>query len=343
MVEARKRAAGLREVASAPEPPVAESEQSSRSLPRKLMLYGALALIAAGSATFGIQTVIFYMHHATTDDAQVEGHIDPVLPRVAGYVTEVRVRDNQRVAADAVLIRIDERDFKSRVNMAQAALVTAQAAVSVTRANAEAAHSRREKTSQDFARAEALRKQRVVSDQEYDAARAAADAAAAEYDAATRQVTAAEAQVAQRQADLEYAQLQLSYTTVTAPLAGVVAKKSVEVGQFVQAGQPLMAVVGEEDVWVVASFKETQLRKVRVGQPVEVEVDAYPNVPFHGRIDSIAPATGAKFSLLPPDNATGNFVKVVQRVPVKIILTDPPNPDHPLRVGMNVNAIVDLG
>jgi membrane fusion protein, multidrug efflux system len=170
-----------------------------------------------------------------------------------------------------------------------------------------------------------------------------ADATAAEYTAAVREVSAAQAQVAQKRADVDYAKLQLSYVTMTAPADGVISKKSVEVGQYVQAGQPLMAIVEDHEVWVVANFKETQLRRMRIGQPVAIHVDAYPQVTFHGRIESIAAATGAKFSLLPPDNATGNFVKVVQRIPVKVLFTDPPDTAHPLRVGMDVTATVDLG
>jgi len=308
----------------------------------RIVFATVLAVLLAAGGIFGARTIMFYAHHATTDDAQIEGHIAPVLPRVAGYVTEVRVRDNQKVAADEVLARIDARDFEARATMAQTALETARAAVAVAKARTEAAKSRSAKAAQDLTRLTALRAQHVTSQQDYDAAKWAADGAAAQYDAAARQVAAAEAQVAQRLADLEYAQLQLSYTTIAAPAAGVVAKKSVETGQFVQAGQPLLAIVQDQDIWVVANFKETQLREMRVGQPATIEIDAYPQLQFHGRVESIAAATGAKFSLLPPDNATGNFVKVVQRVPVKIAFAEQPDGAYPLRIGMDVRAIVDL-
>ncbi len=341
--EAQKRAPNLREVS----PPI-EAESLAviprrRSGVRRVLLYGVVALLLLAGLVYGAQTIIFYSHHVTTDDAQLEGHIGPVLPKIAGYVTAVLVQDNQRVDADQLLVHIDDRDFRSRLNMAQAGLDNAQAAVTVVRANVQAADSKRAKTAADLARYAPLMQEHVISPQEYDAAKAAADAAEAEYQAATRQIKAVEAQVAQRQADLDFAKLQLSYTTVNAPAAGFVSKKSVEVGQFVEAGQPLMAVVQDSDVWVVANFKETQLRQMRVGQPVEVEVDAYPGRTFHARVDSVGAATGAKFALLPPDNATGNFVKVVQRIPVKIVFTDAPDPDHPLRVGMSVTATVNLG
>jgi membrane fusion protein, multidrug efflux system len=341
--EAQERVPIVREFSQPAETESASQVPKPPNRARRILLYGLLAVLIAGGGMFGVQTVVFYLHHVETDDAQIEGHIDPVLPKVAGYVTDVLVGDNQRVAAEQVLVRIDPRDLQSRVKMARAALDSADAAVTVAHANAEVAQSKRTKTAADLSRYDPLRHQHVISPQEYDAVKAAADAAEAEYQSATRQVKGAEAMVAQRQADLEYAKLQLSYTTVSTPVAGFVSKKSVEVGQFVEAGQPLMAIVQDGDVWVVANFKETQLRHMRVGQQVEVEVDAYPGRTFRARVDSIASATGAKFALLPPDNATGNFVKVVQRVPVKIVLTDDPDPGHPLRVGMNVVAVVETG
>jgi membrane fusion protein (multidrug efflux system) len=341
--EAQKRTPSIRELAPAIAEEAVISTRRQRPKPGRILLYGVLALLVALALVYSVQTIVFYMHHVATDDAQIEGHIAPVLPRVAGYVAEVLVRDNQRVDGTDVLVRIDPRDLESRVNIARAALLNAEAAVAVARAHIEAAKSKREKTANDFERNAPLFRQRVISPQEYDSTKAAADSAEAEYQAATRQVSAAEAQVAQRQADLDYAQLQLSYTTIAAPAPGFVSKKSVEVGQFIEAGQPLMAIVQEGEVWVVANFKETQLRNMRVGQPVTVEVDAYPGRVFPARVESIGSATGAKFALLPPDNATGNFVKVVQRVPVKIVFTDRPDPDRPLRVGMNVTAIVDVG
>ena len=310
---------------------------------RRALLSSVIAALVVAGTIVGIRTMMFYAHHVETDDAQIDGHIAPVLARVAGYVTDVQVRDNQRVNAGEGLLQIDARDFTSRVSMAQAALANANAAVAVGEANVAAAKSKNTKLSQDMTRATTLRAQHVVSEQEYDAAKWAFEAAAAEFTAAERAVTAARAQVAQRQADLEYAQLQLSYTIITAPVSGTVSKKSIEVGQYIQAGQPLMAVVDDREIWVIANFKETQLRRMRVGQAATIEVDAYPHVQFHGRIESIAAATGATFSLLPPDNATGNFVKVVQRLPVKIVFTEPPDASHPMRVGMDVTAVVDLG
>jgi membrane fusion protein, multidrug efflux system len=314
---------------------------SPRSTGRKVVL-AILALLVVAGGVFGVKTVVFYAHHEETDDAQIEGHIDPVLPRVSGYVGAVLVDDNQSVAAGSVLVRIDPKDLQARLEQAEASRANARAAVAVARANVAVARTNVSKTADDLVRYAALRKKQEISQQQYDAARAASVAASAELEAALRHVTAAEAEVGRKQADLESARLQLSYATILAPVSGVVSKKAVEVGQFVQAGQPLLAIVQDRNVWVVANYKETQLRKMRVGQPATIEVDAYPSKDFHARVQSIAAATGAKFALLPPDNATGNFTKVVQRVPVKIEFTDPPDPKHPLRVGMNVTSIVTV-
>jgi len=329
----------LKKSPQAPEP---QRESAPRKRPRRLVPWIIAAMVVGAGAIYGIRTVSFYRHHAETDDAQIEGHIDPVLPRVSGYVTEVRVDDNQRVSAGDVLLKIDTRDLEAKIQTAEGAVKNEQAQVAVARANVAAAETARERTAADVARYAPLRKNEEISQQQFDAARAAADAAAAQRSAAKQAVAAAQAQVAQKQADLDLARLQLSYAVVAAPSSGIVSKKNVEVGELVQAGQPLMAIVQDASVWVVANYKETQLRRMRVGQPVTFEVDAYPKHVFHGRVDSFAAATGAKFSLLPPDNATGNFTKVVQRIPVKIVPTDPPDARFPLRAGMSVTTIVNL-
>src|SRR5215218_9833839 len=352
---------------------------------RRIVILSVLAILILVGGVWGFQTVVFYRHHATTDDAQIDGNINPVLPRVSGYVQEVLVKDNQVVHPGDVLVRIDPADLQAKVDQEQAALLSAEAAVAVAQAavtgarstvvgsqakvasnqaDVTAARTRAEQTAADLARYKKLLSKEEISQQQYDAAKAAADSARAaaeaarattessratvqsggsQIEAATRQVAAAQAQVAQHRAALEAARLQLSYATLKAPVAGVVSKKAVEVGQFVQAGQPLLAIVqGNGETWVSANFKETQLARMHPGQKAEIEVDAYPGVTFHGQVESLAAATGARFSLLPPDNATGNFTKVVQRVPVKIVFTGPPDPRHPLRVGMNVNATVNL-
>jgi membrane fusion protein (multidrug efflux system) len=219
----------------------------------------------------------------------------------------------------------------------------------VARANAVKAES-------DLARIRELAAKQVVSKQQLDAAQANADAARAQLLAAQRNASAAgagvtnaeagvrlaQARLAAAQAARDNAALQLSYTKVTSPVGGIVSRKQVEVGQLVQAGQPLLTVVSDTGVWVTANFKETQLSDLKVGQPVELEVDAYGGCTAKGKVESVSAATGAKFALLPPDNATGNFTKVVQRVPVRIAITEGCGKEQPLRPGMSVAAHVDV-
>jgi membrane fusion protein (multidrug efflux system) len=329
---------------TAPKP----AEPAPAGQPRKgsarraaLLVLLAIGLVAGG--LYGWRTIRFYQSHVETDDAQVEAHIDPVIPKVAGYVREVLVDDNQQVHQGDLLLTIDDRDYRSRVATADGELQNSRAAVLVAKSLLEAAQTNRAKTAADLQRYAVLRQKEEISQQQYDAAKAAADSAVAQVQADAAQVSAAEAKVRQMGANLDFAKLQESYVTVAAPASGAVSRKNVEVGQYVQAGQPLLAIVSDGAPWVVANYKETQLKKMRVGQPVDIEVDAYPKHVFRGKVDSIAAATGAKFSLLPPDNATGNFTKVVQRVPVKIVLDGPGDPQRPLRAGMSVTATVDVG
>lgn len=363
-------------------PPPDSRARRARRKALVLRTAGAVALLAA--AAWGVKTLRFLSNHVVTDDAQVESHVAPVLPKVTGYVTEVLVADNEKVTAGQTLVRIDPRELSTKVDTAKAAVENAKATVDVSRATADGARASvavaraaaaaaraqvatarvaLQKAKDDLDRLTPLRKKEEISAQQYDAAVAARDAASAQLAAAIAQAEAAEAQVAtaernvataerqvtaaltqvgQKKASLDESDLALSWVAVAAPATGVVAKKNVEVGQLVQAGQPLLAVVNDAEPWVVANFKETQVGEMRPGQPVEIEVDAYPGHSFHGRVDSLSGATGAKFALLPPDNATGNFVKVVQRVPVKVVLDGPADAARPLRAGMSVVATVTL-
>jgi membrane fusion protein (multidrug efflux system) len=306
----------------------------------------------------------------STDNAQVEGHITPVLPRVGGYVAQVRVEENQQVKAGDTLAVIDDRDLRTKLEAADADLqaaqeaaagngsqVEAQAAAARAQAGAAtaqiaAAQANAEKARRDVERLRPLAERNIVSKQQFDAVVAASAAADAQVQAAREtaaaagsQATAAGAGVRVTRSKIEAARaardaaaLQLSYAVIVAPMDGIVAKKSVEVGQLVQPGQPIMSVVPLNDVWVTANLKETQTRDLKVGDPVEVEVDAYPGRTFHGRLESISPATGARFSLLPPDNATGNYTKVVQRIPVRVRFDAREDPQHSLRPGMSATV-----
>jgi membrane fusion protein (multidrug efflux system) len=337
---------------------------------RRLPVIAAVAAAVLLACYFGIRYLRFVVSHEETDDAQVEGDISPVLPRVPGYVAQVLVRDNERVAAGQALVAIDAADLDLRVRGEQTALETAEAELraaeatyvatrataEVARANIAAVRVQRDKTASDLAQDKGLSAGGAITDRQLRDSQEAADTAAARLEMAEREADAASAQVAvagvkvgtaraivaRQRAGLDLSKLGRSYATVTAPIAGLVAHKDVEPGQFVQAGQTLMSIASDEGVWVVANFKETQLTHLRPGQAVEFTADSYPGRIFRGRIDSLAGATGARFALLPPDNATGNFVKVTQRVPVKIVLDEPPDAQQPLRPGMSVDVTVDL-
>lgn len=313
--------------------------------------------------------------HVSTDDAQIEGSIIPVLPKVGGFIAEVVVRDNQSVIAGDLLVRIDERDYRKKLAQAEADLAVAVAnaggdkqglasaqkaaalaSAAAARSTVEQALANADKAQQDLERTRSLIERKMVSPQALDTAEAAARAALAQL-AASRQsaqsaseqvsasgaaLSAAQARVEAARAARDLAAIQLADTRVVAPASGMIGAKNVQPGQLVQAGQPLMSVVPLSDVWVVANLKETELAGVRPGQRSEIEVDSFPGLTFTGTVDSIAPATGARFSLLPPDNATGNFTKVVQRVPVKILVKQSTDPTKLLRPGMSVVATINL-
>jgi membrane fusion protein (multidrug efflux system) len=317
-------------------------------------------LVGVAAGTYGLRAWLGTRSQVTTDDAQVEGRIIPILGRVGGYVAEVNVGDNQSVHEGEVLARIDDRDFRARLAQAEADLSTAQTVVgstgyvgqaearlSAARAQAAQARETADRARSDLDRYEALVQKHVISQQQFEAARTAAANSKSQLDAASDMVSAAMSEVRAASSRLESARasrdqtaLQLAYTRVVAPVDGVVSRKSAEIGQLVQPGQQLFVVVQLSDVWVIGNFKETQMRGVRPGDPADIRVDTYAGRVFTGRVESVSPATGAKFSLLPPDNATGNFTKVVQRIPVKIRLVPGNDPQAPLVPGMSARVTV---
>jgi len=336
-----------------------------------LPIVGVLVLIAL---IWAFKQWSYGRAHESTDDAAVDGHLIPVLAKVSGYVQKVTVQDNSHVTTDSMLVLIDPTEYQVRLAQAQADLAaatatagsggaTGQAQAQVAAANGqhaslgaqiEAAKANAQKAHSDLERYRQLVAQQIVSRQQLDAAEAAARTADANVTALERDAAAAGASVtnaeagvrladARRQAAIaarDNAQLQLGYTHVTAPAAGIVSRKQVEIGQLVQAGQPLLTIVADTGVFVTANMKETQLSDIRVGQPVTIDVDTYGGASAEGVVESVAAATGSKFALLPPDNATGNFTKVVQRIPVRIRITRGLGPDRPLRPGMSVNVHV---
>ena len=326
------------------------------------------------------------LSHETTDDAQVEQNMTPIIPRVTGFIEKIYVKDNQFVKKGDTLFVIDNSDYIVKVEEAKAALLaaqssfevskadvgTAQSSVSVSDANAkssvnsiESAQIRLWRATNDFERFENLYKNKSITKQQYEQALAAKQEAESQLkmmkqqknandfqknvavtktNVSQKQTSVAAANIERAKAALDAAMLNLKYTVVTAATNGQVSAVDLQPGQLIQPGQSLFYIINSEEVWVVANFKETQLNKMKLGQTVEIKADAFPGEKFEGTITSFSPATGSRFSLLPPDNATGNFVKTVQRLPVKISLTTNNAKDkiNLLRSGMNVEVDVHL-
>src|SRR3989475_7339464 len=305
-----------------------------------------MGVLLLGLVAVGARRWVYSLSHVSTDNAQVDGHIVPILPKVGGYVLDVRTDENRPAKAGDTLVVLDDRDYKARLAQAEADLAVALAGVSnrvrVGQAEAQVAQAQAnaEKAHADLERIKPLAEKDIVPKQALDAAEAAARAADAALAAAQAALPGADARGAAARAARDQAPPHFSYTRITAPSEGVVSKKSVEIGQLVQPGQPLMSEVPLSDVWVTANLKETQTADVKPGDPVDFTVDAYGGRHFSGHVESLAPATGARFSLLPPDNATGNFTKVVQRIPVRIRLDGKNDPGRPLRPGMSVTVTI---
>jgi membrane fusion protein (multidrug efflux system) len=327
-----------------------------------------LAVVVPAILIIGV--VLYYFHFIApfedTDDAFIEGHVILVSPRVSGLVTSLMVQDNQSVKAGDTLVEIDPADYETALAQARADLATAQgqldqttAQIAVDEAKAEqqqaavvAAEAEAARATADLARYESV-ESRAISGSQLDLARAQARTTTASVDVSRSQAKAAAAQaelsrvseaaakarVQQAQAKLKQADLNVSYTKVAAPISGRVTQRTVEAGNYVQTGQALLALV-PTDVWVVANFKENQLSRMRPNQPVTITIDAYAGRKFKGHVDSIQAGTGARFGLLPPENAVGNYVKVVQRVPVKILFDDPLDPQLDIAPGMSVTPKV---
>ncbi|HEV7673024.1 MAG TPA: HlyD family secretion protein [Candidatus Angelobacter sp.] len=370
-----------------------------RSHPRAKWLIAAVVILLLIGGFFIWR---YYSVRESTDDAQIDGHINPISPRVTGTVVRVLHDDNEVVQAGTLLVELDPKDYQVAVDRARADLANAQANstaanvgvpltqttsssqlvsasagvvgaardIESAKARLSDAQSNFAKVSADLKRMEMLIAKDEISHQQYDSSVAAYNSAKANVDAATSAIASAESRAAQAAAQAEgartvpeqlkvtraragaataevqraasalaQAELNLQYTRIVAPVTGVLSKRSVEPGQTVQSGQPLFSIVNLDDIWTTANFKETQLRDMKVGQPAKIKVDAYGRE-YNGKVESIGGATGARFSLLPPENATGNYVKVVQRIPVRIRFDKDQDPNHQLRPGMSVEPVV---
>lgn len=277
--------------------------------------------------------VIYNMQFQSTDDAYVENHTVQVAPKVSGQIVEVFVKDNQHVKAGDLVAIIDPTDYKVSANKASAQYEKALAAQKVAKANFSAAQIEIKNAKADLERYQNLYKTGAVSKQQLDMAQTKYESTQARLINADENVMSdaqnkvADADIKALKAAKDQADLNLSYTKVYAPQDGTVANKRVEVGAYVQVGSPLFVIVPNE-VWIVANFKENQVGQMKKDQPVDIKIDAYPNKVFKGKVESIQRASGAKSSLFPPENAVGSFVKIVQRIPVKIVFDEEINPDE---------------
>lgn len=357
--------------------------EKKKSNKKFIIIFGSLLILGS---MYGIYKYVHALSHETTDDAQIEKNMNPIIPRVTGYVTKVYIRDNDFVKKGDTLFTIDIKDYLVKVEDAKAALLAAEGSYAASKAdiqsananisvsdanvqsasgNIETAKIRLGRTTNDFERYNNLYKNHSITKQQFEQALAAKQEAEsqlrilqqqqkastyqksviiAKSTVSNKQTEIAAANIKRAQAQVDAAKLNLDYTVITASIDGQVSKISIQPGQLVQPGQSLFYIINNTEAWVIANFKETQLNKMVIGQKVTLKVDAYPDYKFEGTITSFSPATGARFSLLPPDNATGNFVKTIQRLPVKISL-DASNDVEKiklLRPGMNVDVDVHI-
>jgi membrane fusion protein (multidrug efflux system) len=354
------------------EPSSPEEKEIAAPPPRKKGRKLKILLVAAGVLILLVAVTLYYLRfiapYESTDDAFIDGYLTLISSRVPGQISQLLVTDNQKVKAGDVLVEIDPRDYESSLSLAQADLAAARSQLSQAQAQVKvseakvaqaqaavvAAEAEAHRASDDLKRYESV-EARAVSKSAFDLTQAQARAADANLEAARSQSKAAESEVAlsrasvgtataavqQAEAKVHQAELNLSYTKIIAPRDGRVTARTVQLGNYVQPGQVMLALV-PANVWVTANFKETQLTYMRPGQPVELSVDAYPKRTFEGRVDSLQFGSGARFSLLPPENAVGNYVKVVQRVPVKILFNKPLPDDLDIAPGMSVEPKVKV-
>ena len=316
-------------------------------------------IIISGAVVLGIMHLVAQMAYVSTDDAYIDGRIHAIAPKVGGTVQKVYVTDNQAVKKGDLLVQIDPADYDVKVKEAEASLAAEEARLAESEAKIKKADAALavqaaafKQATLDKKRAGRLFAQGVFPQEKMEKADTGFDLAKAQFAAAEQGLfeeragqRLEEALVGTRKAALEAARLDLGYTRIMAPADGFITKKSAEDGNMVQPGQPLMAVVALGDIWVSANYKETQLEHVHPGQPVEILIDTYPGRVFMGKVESLMAGTGAAFSLFPPENALGNYVKIVQRIPVKIVLDKNADTDHvlrTLRVGMSVIAKIKV-
>jgi len=325
---------------------------------RKITGIIILLIILTAGGTAGYYYWKYLSTNIITDNAYVKGHLFTISSRIDGTVKEIYVRDNMPVKQGDILVKIDPADYEVTIEKNRAALEVAKqeikrryAAVESAKAQIEYSKSKLELSKIELNRAKTLYEKAVYPKEKYDLAQTNYNVAVAQVKADEENLKQAEAMVSkdndeaiirEKAAELRQSELDYEYTSIYSPADGYITKKSVETGNRISEGQPLFAIIPLNDVWIEANFKENQVEKLKPGMKADIEVDTFPDMKFSGHIESIMAGTGGAFSLLPPENATGNWVKVVQRIPVKILLDKDQNADHILRVGMSCNIIVPL-
>lgn len=341
------------------------TEKKKSSLIRFIVVGGVLLI----GGYFGYQKIKFAMTHETTDNAQIETQITPVLPRVAGYVKTIAVKDYDSVKAGDLLVELDDAELQQQLQEmeadfaqadvdivnAKASLNNALVSLNVNKGNIDISALRKQKALDDLNRDQNLYKSEAITKKQLDDTKFVAESAAKLYDNSKTDLSSAQSRIAVLEANVKKAEatmavkqsrinqqkLKISYTKIYAPQGGKIGKKTISEGQFVQAGTPMFSIVNDSLYWVVGNFKESQLYALTTGKKVTLTLDAYPDLKLSGTVASLSEATGAKFALLPPDNASGNFVKVTQRVPVKIWIDDAAQYKHILRAGLSIYVVAN--
>lgn len=335
--------------------------------PLRLIIIG---LLVVGGGIYGVKTISFALTHESTDNAQVETQVSPVLPRVSGYVKNIAVNDYDSVKAGQLLVELDDDELQAQLlqmeadfKTAEADIANAKASLNSTVVSLDVNHGKItldnvkvQQAEEDYNRNIKLYADQAITKKQLDDSRFAYEQAKQQVSNSHSDLGSAESRIAvlkagiqkaeaglqAKKAAIEQQKLKISYTKIYAPMAGKIGRRNINAGQFVQAGTPLFSIVNDTTYWVVANFKETQIKKFHEGMNVEMALDAYPDQKIDGTIASLSEATGARFSLLPPDNASGNFVKVTQRVPVKIAVKNIDQYRNILRAGLSVDVNVPV-
>jgi len=342
------------------------AEKKKKSLVRPIII--GIVLIAGG--VFGYKKISFMISHETTDNAQVETQITPVLPRVSGYIKHIAVNDYDSVKTGQLLVELDDDELQTQLRQMQADYMAAEADIANSKAalnnalfslkgnkgNIDLNDVKVKQAKEDYERNQNLFNDQAITKKQLNDSRYAMEQTDQQFNNSQIELSTAQTRIAilqsaikksvailaSKKASIEQQQLKISYTKIYAPQSGKIGKRNVTEGQYVQAGAPFFSIVNDSSYWIVANFKETQIKKFHEGMPIDIELDAYPDIKLKGSLTSLSEATGAKFSLLPADNASGNFVKVTQRIPVKISINNLDDYRNILRAGLSADITVSI-